>query len=58
MGTQLILTVGTNPLPVWVAWYHLKEKLQEPIQVRLVHTAGTVDERDRLKKYCQGADFS
>lgn len=57
MGTQLILTVGTNPLPVWVAWYHLKEKLQEPIQVRLVHTAGTVDERDRLKRYCQGADF-
>ena len=57
MGTQLILTVGTNPLPVWVAWYHLKEKLQEPIQVRLVHTAGTVNERDRLKRYCQGADF-
>ena len=57
MGTQLILTVGTNPLPVWVAWYHLKEKLPKPIKVRFVHTAGTVDERDRLKKYCQDADF-
>ena len=57
MGTQLILTVGTNPLPVWVAWYHLKDKLQKPIKVRLVHTKDTVDERDRLKKYCQGADF-
>ena len=57
MGTQLILTVGTNPLPVWVAWYHLKEKLPKPIKVRLVHTKDTVDERDRLKKYCQGADF-
>ena len=57
MGTQLILTVGTNPLPVWVAWYHLKEKLPKPIKVRLVHTAGTVDEKDRLQKYCQGADF-
>ena len=57
MGTQLILTVGTNPLPVWVAWYHLKEKLEIPIKVRLVHTAGTVAERDRLKQHCQGADF-
>ncbi len=57
MGTQLILTVGTNPLPVWVAWYHLKEKLPQPIKVRLVHTAGTVAEKDRLEKYCQGADF-
>ena len=57
MGTQLILTIGTNPLPVWVAWYHLKDKLPKPIKVRLVHTAGTVDERDRLQKYCPGADF-
>ena len=57
MGTQLILTVGTNPLPVWVAWYHLKEKLPKPIKVRLVYTKNTVDERDRLRKYCQGADF-
>ena len=23
MGTQLILTVGKNPLPVWVAWDRL-----------------------------------
>ena len=57
MGTQLILTIGTNPLPVWVAWHHLKEKLQEPIKVRFVHTAGTVDETDRLQKYCQGASL-
>ena len=60
MGTQLILTVGTNPLPVWVAWYHLKDlkdKLPQPIKVRLVHTAGTKDEMERLKKYCQGAKF-
>ena len=57
MGTQLILTIGTNPLPVWVAWYHLKDKLPKPIKVRLVHTVGTVDERDRLQKYCPGADF-
>ena len=57
MGTQLILTVGTNPLPVWVAWYHLNDKLPQPIKVQLVHTVGTVDERNRLKKYCQDADF-
>ena len=57
MGTKLILTVGTNPLPVWVAWHHLKDELPQPIKVQLVHTADTVDERDRLKKYCQDADF-
>lgn len=60
MGAQLILTVGTNPLPVWVAWYHLKDlkdKLPQPIKVRLVHTASTVNESDRLKQHCQGADF-
>ena len=60
MGTQLILTVGTNPLPVWVAWHHLKDlkdKLPPPIKVRLVYTAGTVDEKDRLQKYCPSADF-
>ena len=57
MGTQLILTVGTNPLPVWVAWYHLKEKLPQPIKVRLVHTADTKAEKDRLERYFQGASF-
>lgn len=57
MGTQLILTVGTNPLPVWVAWYHLKDKLPQPIKVRLVRTVGTRDESDRLEEHCQGADF-
>ena len=56
MGTQLIFTVGiwTNPLPVWVAWYHLKDKLQPPVTVRLVHTARTSDERKRLQRLCGG----
>ena len=57
MGTQLILTVGTNPLPVWVAWHHLKDKLPQPIKARLVHTAGTKAEKDRLEHYFQGASF-
>ena len=60
MGTQLILTVGTNPLPVWVAWYHLKDlkdELPQPIELRLVHTAATEDEKDRLEDHCPGADF-
>ena len=57
MGTQLIFTVGTNPLPVWVAWYHLKGVLEDPIHVRLIHTPGTINEKDRLERYCQGADF-
>ena len=53
MATQLIFTVGTNPLPVWVAWYHLKDLL-EPVTVRLVHTARTQNERDRLQHHCGG----
>ena len=57
MGTQLILTVGTNPLPVWVAWYHLKEKLLQPIKVRFVHTEETTNEKDRLMQNCQGASL-
>ena len=51
MGTLLMLTVGTNPLPVWVALHHLKDKLRHPIHVRFVHTKETRRERDRLLKY-------
>ena len=51
MGTLLMLTVGTNPLPVWVALHHLKDNLRHPIHVRLVHTKETSPERDRLLKY-------
>ena len=28
-----------------------------PIDVRLIHTPGTVDEMNRLKRYCAGANF-
>ena len=56
MGTQLIFTVGTNPLPVWVAWHHLKDKLPSPVQVRFVHTKGTIPERERLEEYCKDKD--
>ena len=54
MGTLLMLTVGTNPLPVWVALHHLKDNLPSPIHVRLVHTKETTSERDRLLKYSHG----
>ncbi|MDE0426607.1 MAG: hypothetical protein OXN25_17295 [Candidatus Poribacteria bacterium] len=54
MGTLLMLTVGTNPLPVWVALHHLKAKLLPRIHVRLVHTKETQPERDRLLKYSHG----
>ena len=57
MATQLIMTVGTNALPIWVAWHHLKDKLEKPIKVRFIYTADTTDEKDRLVEYCQGADF-
>lgn len=55
MGTLLMLTVGTNPLPVWVALHHLKDNLPRPIHVRLVHTKETRSERDRLLKYSRDA---
>ncbi len=57
MATQLILTVGTNPLPVWVAWYHLRDILEQPVSVRFVYTSGTQDEKGRLEHHCQGASF-
>ena len=57
MATQLIMTVGTNALPVWVAWHHLKDKLDPPVKVRLVHTAETAPQLRVLEEYCRGADF-
>lgn len=56
MGTQLIFTVGTNPLPIWVAWHHLKDKLDNP-KGRLVYTRETEQEKNRLEKYCHDACF-
>lgn len=61
MATQLIMTVGTNALPIWVAWHHLREKLGESISVRFVHTDQTKSEMGRLttaiKSDCPGTDF-
>ncbi len=57
MATQLIMTVGTNALPIWVAWYHLKDELEPPIKVRFVHTEDTNSQKELLKGYCDGADF-
>ena len=51
MGTQLIFLVGTNPLPIWVAWFHLKDKLPQPVKVRFVHTAQTQEQKNRLVNY-------
>ena len=51
MGTHLIMTVGTNALPLWVAWHHLKHELETPIKVWFVHTPDTLDETNRLAKY-------
>ena len=59
MGTQLILTVGKNPLPVWVAWDRLtnlwREQGQNDIAVQFVHTTETEDEKELLKGYCDKA---
>ena len=58
MSTQLIMTVGTNALPVWVAWYHLKDKLESPpISVRFVHTEITDSQKDLLVTHCSSASF-
>ena len=51
MGTQLILLVGTNPLPIWVAWFHLKGRLPKPVKVRFVHTEQTQEQKNRLVNY-------
>ena len=56
MKTQLVFLVGTNPLPIWVAWHHLCPKLQ-PVQVRFVHTKDTTDEMNRLKEFCRSDEF-
>ena len=52
--THLILTVGTNALPVWVAWYHLSKKLKR-VSTQFVHTSGTKDQKDLLEDYCKNA---
>ena len=59
MATHLILTVGKNPLPVWVAWdrltAHWRERGQGDTAVQFVYTEGTRDEKKLLKRYCIAA---
>ena len=50
--THLILTVGTNALPVWVAWYHLKNKLNNP-KVGFVYTDETKKRKECLEEDCK-----
>lgn len=57
MATQLIMTVGTNALPVWVAWYHLNDELDPPVAVRFIHTPDTEPQKDLLEKHCNPASF-
>ena len=57
MATQLIMTVGTNALPVWVAWHHLKDKLEQPVTVRFVHTEDTKLQKNLLGTHCSSASF-
>ena len=57
MATQLILTVGTNALPIWVAWHHLKDVLEEPIKVQFIYTDDTEPQRDALVSHCSHAKF-
>ena len=62
MATQLILTVGKNPLPVWVAWDRLtnlwRDQGQNNVAVQFVYTEGTKDEKKLLKDYCLEADMN
>ncbi len=57
MATQLIMTVGTNALPIWVAWYHLKGKLKQPVKVQFIYTNDTEPQRDSLRRFCDNAQF-
>ena len=54
MGTQLIMTIGTNALPIWVAWQHLKEEIKDSIELRFIHTVQSEKEKhlleERIKK--------
>ncbi len=50
MGTQLIMTVGTNSLPIWVAWQHLKKEIRNSIELRFIHTVQSENEKDLLEK--------
>jgi hypothetical protein len=55
---HLILTVGKNPLPVWVAWDRLTKHWEgqgHEVAVQFVHTPGSKDEKNRLKNYCHAA---
>ena len=55
---HLILTVGKNPLPVWVAWDRLTDHWtgqRYEVAVQFVHTPGSQDEKDCLKEYCIAA---
>ena len=55
---HLVLTVGKNPLPVWVAWDRLTDHWIDQgheVAVQFVHTPGSKDEKDCLKKYCTAA---
>ena len=52
MSTQLIMTVGTNALPVWVAWYHLKDKLDDDVSMRFICTEGTNTQKELLESLC------
>lgn len=53
MATQLIMTVGTNALPVWVAWYHLKEEIDDDVELRFIHTEKSENEKDLLEDRIQ-----
>ena len=57
MATQLIMTVGTNALPIWVAWYHLKDQLKQPVKVQFIYTNDTEAQRDSLLNFCDNAQF-
>ena len=57
MGTHLVMTVGTNALPIWVAWHHLKDQLEPPVSVRFVHTQDTEPQKDLLVTHCSSASF-
>lgn len=55
---HLVLTVGKNPLPVWVAWDRLTQHWQgqgHEVAVQFVYTPGSKDEKDRLRDYCKNA---
>jgi len=50
MSTHLILTVGTNPLPVFVATCHLLKHFQEATKLTFIYSKETEKYKNNIAR--------